>query len=225
MIIEPVGDNPLKNQDMENETRKDYWDKIYLTRKSEELSWTQENPKTSLDFIHSFNLSTHASIIDVGGGDSRFVDRLIDEGFDDITVLDISYQALKRAKERLGQRGKKINWVVSDITEFKTEKTFDLWHDRATFHFLTKGEEISKYLEIANSNIKDNGFLTIGSFSENGPTKCSGFDITQYSETTMTNRLNMFFEKIRCITVDHKTPYDTIQNFIFCNFRKIQTAS
>ncbi len=128
---------------MIDETRKEHWEKIYLTKQPNEMSWTQENPKTSLDFIHSFNLPRQASIIDVGGGDSKLVDRLIDEGFEDITVLDISEQALKRAQERLGDKSKKIKWVVSDITEFETGKVYDLWHDRATFHFLTTAAQIN----------------------------------------------------------------------------------
>src|SRR5258708_3989791 len=136
---------------MENETRKDHWERIYLTKQPNELSWTQENPKTSLDFIHRFNLPKQASIIDIGGGDSRLADKLIDEGFEDITVLDISAKGLTRAKERLGEKAKKIKWVVSDIMEFKTEKTYDLWHDRATFHFLTTVDEINKYLERAKN--------------------------------------------------------------------------
>jgi ubiquinone/menaquinone biosynthesis C-methylase UbiE len=156
----------------------------------------------------------------VGGGDSKLVDRLLDEGYEDITVLDISEQALQRAKERLGDRAKKINWVVADVTEFKTEKTFDLWHDRATFHFMTTIDQINEYLERAKKNLKDNGFLTIGTFSENGPKKCSGLEIKQYSEQTLQDQLKKGFNKIKCIIEDHRTPLDTLQNFLFCSFRR-----
>ncbi|MEO5600854.1 MAG: class I SAM-dependent methyltransferase [Cyclobacteriaceae bacterium] len=206
---------------MNNETKKDHWDKIYSTKKPSEVSWTQENPKTSLDFIHSFNLPKSASIIDIGGGDSRLVDKLVEEGFEDITVLDISEQALKKAKDRLGDKGKKVNWVVADITEFTTDKKFDLWHDRATFHFMTTVDQISKYLERAKNNLRDNGLLTIGTFSENGPKKCSGLEIKQYSETTLQEQLKKAFKKLKCITEDHRTPFNTLQNFLFCSFKRL----
>lgn len=210
-----------KNIPMKNEEIKNHWEKIYSTKQPNEVSWTQENPKTSLDFIHSFNLPRQASIIDIGGGDSKLVDKLINEGFEDITVLDISEHALLRTKERLGEMGKKVKWVVSDITEFKTEKTFDLWHDRATFHFLTTIDQINKYLERAKKNIKDNGFLTIGTFSKNGPKKCSGLEIKQYSEETLQDQLKKGFKKIKCVTEDHRTPFDTLQNFLFCSFKRL----
>ncbi len=206
---------------MNNETKKDHWDKIYSTKKPSEVSWTQENPKTSLDFIHSFNLPKSASIIDIGGGDSRLVDKLVEEGFEDITVLDISEQALKKAKDRLGDKGKKVNWVVADITEFTTDKKFDLWHDRATFHFMTTVDQISKYLERAKNNLRDNGLLIIGTFSENGPKKCSGLEIKQYSETTLQEQLKKAFKKLKCITEDHRTPFNTLQNFLFCSFKRL----
>ena len=205
---------------MENKTRKDHWEKIYATKRPEEVSWTQENPKTSLDFIRSFNLPPQASIIDIGGGDSNLVDNLINDGFENITVLDISEHALKRAKERLGDKAKNVSWVVSDITEFKTEKTFDVWHDRATFHFLTTTDQISKYLARVKKNLKGNGFLIIGTFSEKGPDKCSGLEIKKYSEGSLQGQLKGEFKKIKCITEDHKTPFNTLQNFLFCSFKR-----
>jgi len=175
-----------------------YWDKIYSSKQPNEISWTQEVPKTSLDFIRSFGLSKTAKIIDIGGGDSKLVDYLLDEGFENITVLDISPKALDKAKERLGDRAEKINWIISDITEFKPNTTFDVWHDRATFHFLTTGEQVAKYMETARSSVS--GFLTIGTFSDNGPEKCSGLQIKQYSEEKLTAELQNGFDKIRCIT-------------------------
>ncbi|CAN5366372.1 class I SAM-dependent methyltransferase [soil metagenome] len=205
---------------MNNEANREHWDKIYLTKKPSEVSWTQENPKISLDFIHSFNLAKSASIIDIGGGDSRLVDKLVEEGFEDITVLDISEQALKKAKDRLGKKGGKVKWVVADITEFKTEKKFDLWHDRATFHFMISLEQISQYLEIAEHSLRDNGLLTIGTFSESGPKICSGLEVKQYSETTLQHQLEKGFKKLKCVMEDHKTPFETLQNFLFCSFRR-----
>jgi len=195
-----------------------YWDKIYTIKQPDEVSWTQEIPQTSLDFIHSFGLKKTAKIIDIGGGDSKLVDFLIAEGFENITVLDISVKALERAKQRLGSKSKTVNWVVSDITEFQPDRVFDVWHDRATFHFLTTSEQVEKYMDAARKSVS--GYLTIGTFSENGPEKCSGLAIKQYSEETLTTELQNGFNKLRCVTEDHITPFDTTQNFLFCSFKR-----
>jgi len=202
---------------MKNE-KKNHWEKVYETKQPNEVSWTQGIPQTSLDFIHSFKLPKSAKIIDVGGGDSRLVDFLIDEGFENITVLDISDKALERAKKRLGKKAKNVNWVVSDVTDYEPETYFDVWHDRATFHFLTTTEEISAYINLARKAVK--GFMTIGTFSENGPQKCSGLNIKQYSELELQEQLDGGFEKIKCITEDHQTPFGTTQNFLFCSFKR-----
>lgn len=202
---------------MDKQTQ-NHWDHVYKTKEPNSVSWTQEVPKTSLDFIHSFGLTKTAKIIDIGGGDSKLVDYLLDEGFENITVLDISSIALSKAKNRLGDRAEKINWVVSDITEFQPATTFDVWHDRATFHFLTTNEQIEKYLATAKNSVS--GFLTIGTFSENGPEKCSGLKIRQYSEDKLIAELQNGFTKLHCITEDHITPFETTQNFLFCSFKK-----
>lgn len=199
---------------------KEHWEKIYSTKTPQEVSWTQEIPETSLGFIHSFNLRKDAAIIDVGGGESRFVDFLLDEGFTNITVLDISEEALKKTQQRLGERASAVKWIVSDVVEFKPLQKFDAWHDRATFHFLTTPEQIERYIEIAAQSLKDNGFMAIGTFSENGPTKCSGLTIKQYTEQQMEKTLTYYFKKIRCITENHLTPFHTIQNFLFCSFKR-----
>jgi hypothetical protein len=201
-----------------NITRKNHWETVYETKNPDQVSWTQEVPKTSLDFIHSFGLAKTAKIIDIGGGDSKLVDYLLDEGFENITVLDISAIALNKAKQRLGHKAKKVNWVVSDITEFKPNTTFDVWHDRATFHFLTTAEQIATYTNIARHAVT--GYLTIGTFSNNGPQKCSGLDIKQYNEETLATELQNGFCKLRCVLEDHTTPFNTTQNFLFCSFKR-----
>ena len=117
--------------------RKKHWETVYETKNPDQVSWTQEIPKTSLEFIRSFKLNKKAKIIDIGGGDSKLVDYLLKEGYNNITVLDISEKAIAKAKKRLGEKASKVNWIVSDITEFKPHSSFDVWHDRATFHFLT----------------------------------------------------------------------------------------
>ncbi|MDE3235871.1 MAG: class I SAM-dependent methyltransferase [Bacteroidota bacterium] len=199
-----------------------HWDSIYATKNAEQVSWTQYKPATSLQFIHSFNVNKQAKIIDIGGGDSRLVDYLIDEGFENLTVLDISSTALEKAKQRLGEKADKVHWIVSDVKEFKPEDSFDIWHDRAAFHFLTTSEEIEQYLSVASKAVK--GYLTIGTFSDNGPDKCSGLPVKQYSEKALTQELEKAFAKIRCITEDHVTPFHTIQNFLFCSFKKVEVA-
>jgi len=201
-------------------TIKEHWERIYSTKTSQEVSWTQAIPEASLGFIHSFNLQKGAAIIDVGGGESHFVDFLLDEGFTNITVLDISEEALTKTQLRLGERASLVKWIVSDIVEFKPIQKFDVWHDRATFHFLTTPEQIERYIEIAAQSLMDNGFMAIGTFSENGPTKCSGLTIKQYTEQQMERTLMYYFKKIRCITEDHITPFHTIQNFLFCSFKR-----
>lgn len=201
-----------------NHQNKAHWETVYETKSPEQVSWTQEVPKTSLDFIASFGATKDSKIIDIGGGDSKLVDYLLDNGFENITVLDISANALDRAKNRLGDKAKKVNWVVSDITAFEPNTTYDIWHDRATFHFLTTAEQVEKYMDTAKKSVT--GFMTIGTFSENGPTKCSGLEIKQYSEQTLTNELQNGFDKIKCVTEDHITPFNTTQNFLFCSFKR-----
>ncbi|HYF01997.1 MAG TPA: class I SAM-dependent methyltransferase [Patescibacteria group bacterium] len=198
----------------------EHWNRIYSTKQPNEVSWTQDVPKTSLEFIGSFNLSKDARIIDIGGGDSKLVDFLINEGFTNLTVLDISENALERAKARLGTKANLVRWVVSDVTEFTPETRYDVWHDRAAFHFLTTEGQIQKYLSIAREAVHNNGFVTIGTFSTDGAKKCSGLDVKQYDEVTLTEELKKGFEKIRCITEDHITPFNTKQNFLFCSFKR-----
>jgi SAM-dependent methyltransferase len=202
---------------MKLDSRK-HWETVYENKNPDQVSWTQEKPETSLEFIHSFGLKKTAKIIDIGGGDSKLVDYLLDAGFENISVLDISAKALEKAKNRLGERANKVNWIASDISEFKPNMTFDLWHDRATFHFLTTPDQIKKYMILARKSV--NGFLTIGTFSQDGPNKCSGLEIKQYNEQQLTSELKNGFDKIKCVTRDHLTPFGTAQNFLFCSFKR-----
>lgn len=209
---------------MEHLDRKKHWENIYQTKDLKDVSWYQPTPTTSLDFLKQFSIPTTAKIIDIGGGDSFLVDHLLDLGYTDLTVLDISSASLERAKQRLGDRSTKVKWIVADAATFKPTEQYDFWHDRAAFHFLTQEQEITSYIDTIQKSIKPTGVLVIGTFSEEGPKKCSGIEIKQYSETTMTDRLKKFFEKVKCIKVDHTTPFNTIQNFIFCSFKKLATA-
>ncbi len=200
------------------ENRKEHWEKVYATKLPHEVSWTQELPKTSLDFVHSFHLPKTASIIDVGGGDSRLVDYLLNEGYENVSVLDISEHAIEKAKQRLGAKAAKVNWIVSDVVEFRPTTLYDCWHDRATFHFLTSTSDINTYLNTARQAVS--GFMVIGTFSDKGPKKCSMLEVHQYTEEELQQQLTNGFEKLKCITEDHTTPFNTTQNFLFCSFRR-----
>ena len=200
-----------------NLDRKKHWETVYSTKSPNEVSWTQEIPQTSLDFIQSFSLDKNANIIDIGGGDSKFVDYLLDQGFKNITVLDISEKALEKAKIRLGENAKNVTWIVSDILDFEPTKIYNLWHDRAAFHFLKTEDEIGKYKAIVEKSV--DGFLIMATFSENGPLKCSGLEISQYSEEKLTSTFKNYFEKIDSVLEDHETPFGTTQNFLFCSFK------
>ncbi len=200
------------------ESRKQHWETVYETKTPDQVSWTQEKPEESLKFIHDLGLDKDASIIDIGGGDSKLVDFLLADGYSDVTVLDISGKAIERAKKRLGMLANKVTWIESDINDFVPSRTYSIWHDRAAFHFLTSTEEQERYVKLVNSSVTD--FLVIGTFSEDGPLKCSGLEIQQYSESSMVDQFRGF-EKIKCENENHLTPFDTIQNFIFCSFKKL----
>ena len=197
---------------------KDHWEAVYQKNEPGKTSWAQPIPKTSLEFIHSFNLPKNARIIDIGGGDSKLVDYLLEEGYQDITVLDISETAIEHAKERLGQKAGAVTWIVSDILNFNPAGKYDCWHDRATFHFLTSEAQRHAYTGIARSAVS--GYLTIGTFADNGPEKCSGLVVKQYSAAALTREFELGFEKIKCIQDDHITPAGVVQHFTFCSFKK-----
>ncbi len=202
------------------ESRKEHWEKVFETKSEEEVSWFQPYPKTSVEFFELFNLPTNANIIDIGAGDGHLVDVFLDKGYQNIYVLDISSKALERAKVRLAEKQARVNWIVSDVTDFKPKVKFNFWHDRAAFHFLTTEEQVEKYVSIAKDAIVEGGYLVLGTFSDKGPVKCSGLEIKQYTEASMSAQFQKYFERIKCIEEDHTTPFNTTQNFLFCSFRR-----
>lgn len=201
-------------------TRKQHWETIYSTKKLEEVSWYQPKPEFSLDLLNEYGCKPTDAIIDIGGGDSFLVDFLVKERFEALSVLDISENALLRAQNRLGTAADKVDWIVSDITEFKPKKQYDFWHDRAVFHFLTQPKDIKLYAENAAKSIKSAGVMIVGTFSEDGPLKCSGIEIKQYNEATMKTVFENDFEHLECREHVHTTPAQTQQHFIFCVFRR-----
>ncbi|GAO45346.1 class I SAM-dependent methyltransferase [Flavihumibacter petaseus] len=199
---------------------KRHWEQVFAAKGENEVSWFQPYPKTSIEFLELFNLPRDANIIDIGGGDSHLVDVLVEKGYNNIYVLDISANALEKAKARLCEKAAKVNWIVSDIIDFKPPVKFDFWHDRAAFHFLTTEARINQYVSVAEAAIKQDGYLILGTFSETGPTKCSGLEIKQYSQASMSHTFERSFERIKCIEEVHLTPFNTTQNFLFCSFQK-----
>ena len=200
--------------------KQQHWDKVFATKQETEVSWYQQKPQTSINFFIENNISKEDKIIDIGGGDSYLIDNLLEMGYHNLFLLDISVNAIERIKNRLGTKSEKVTFIVSDILDFNPETTFDVWHDRASFHFLTSENDISIYKKLILNSIASNGFLFLGTFSENGPLKCSGLAISQYSEAKFETIFSSDFVKINCFEENHQTPFDTTQNFIFCTFKK-----
>jgi 2-polyprenyl-3-methyl-5-hydroxy-6-metoxy-1,4-benzoquinol methylase len=201
-------------------SKKEHWEKVFSTKQETEVSWYQQKPQTSINFFIENKIPKDAKIIDIGGGDSYLIDNLLELGYTNLFLLDISENAIERIKKRLGTKVSNVTFIVSDVVNFEPKTTFDVWHDRASFHFLTNKEEITKYHSLVSKTLNSNGFLFIGTFSENGPLKCSGLEITQYSEDKFESIFGSDFNKINCFEENHQTPFDTLQNFIFCTFKK-----
>ena len=197
-----------------------HWENVFSQKKQNEVSWYQSVPKTSIEFIEMSNIPKTANVIDIGSGNSYFIDYLVDQGYENIYALDISQQALERLQQRLGDRASKVNWIVVDVIDFKPKVKFDYWHDRAAFHFLSDRKDIDKYIQLTSNYIANGGKMMVGTFSDNGPLKCSGLNITQYSKEALAELFSIYFRKIKCIEEKHSTPFETFQNFTFCSFLK-----
>jgi 2-polyprenyl-3-methyl-5-hydroxy-6-metoxy-1,4-benzoquinol methylase len=205
---------------MENFDRKQHWEKIYQTKPLQEVSWYQPKPETSLNLITGSFLPKEANIIDIGGGDSLLSDHLLELGYSHLTVLDISSAAIERAKKRLGPDAEKVNWIEADVAAFAPQKTYDLWHDRAAFHFLREEKDIKNYIQAVNSGVKPGGYLIIGTFGPAGPLKCSGIEIKQYSQEEITALFAENFVTETCMYVDHTTLSGGNQQFTFCRLKR-----
>jgi SAM-dependent methyltransferase len=205
---------------------KHHWETIYETKQSHEMSWTQDEPTQVLRIIENLNLGKNARIIDVGGGESKLADFLLEHGYTDITVLDISAAAIKRAKQRLGKKADLVKWIVTDILEFEPAEPFDIWHDRAAFHFQVSSDSVSRYMQVARLGLVTGGFAIMGTFSKEGPTQCSGLDIQQYDERSLQQLFESSgFESLDYIKEDHVTPRGKVQHFIYGVFKRTETFS
>jgi SAM-dependent methyltransferase len=200
--------------------RRGHWERIYGDRKPDEVSWFQETPQLSLELIRQSGIPKSGSLIDVGGGASRLVDHLLDLDFARISVLDISPRALNHARERLGARAKQVNWIEADITTYVSAETYDLWHDRAVFHFLAEESDREKYVDCVMRSLKRGGTLILSSFAPDGPATCSGLTVRRYDANLVRNELGSEFELMSEIGESHVTPWKTVQKFAHFLFNR-----
>lgn len=201
--------------------KSEYWNDIYKKKDELHQSWFQEKPEKSLEMIDELKLGNNSSIIDIGGGESRLVDYLLERRFSDITLLDISNESLEKTKQRLGPKAKDVKFITSDVTTFTPSQKYDLWHDRAAFHFLTDLKDVEKYLTIAHKALNTGGSLIVSTFSKSGPDKCSGLTISKYSQEDLKKVFGKFFQNTRCFETTHTTPWGANQDFVYCSFKKL----
>jgi len=201
------------------EDMKTHWQKIHTENKPGEVSWHQTLPSVSLRLIQNTKIGKDQRIIDVGGGASTLVDHLLDAGFQKLTVLDISSMSLQRAKERIGERARQVDWVEADVRRYQSKHPFSLWHDRAVFHFLTQESDRQRYRQTLKNTLAPRGHLIIATFAIGGPSKCSGLEIVQYDADTLCKCFGEGFELISAETEVHHTPWDAQQKFIYCHFQ------
>ena len=206
---------------MNDASSKAHWENVYTTKGENEVSWFQESPAPSLELMDLAQLTPKSAIVDIGGGASRLVDSLIARGFQNVTVLDLSESALVSAKARLGDQADNVKWVVADVTTWEPPQTYDLWHDRAAFHFLTDDAARSAYVDRLRRALKPTGRVIIGTFARNGPERCSGLPVTRHDAVSLAATLGPEFELIDTRPHQHVTPWGATQQFQFSTFRRV----
>ncbi|EJJ29165.1 class I SAM-dependent methyltransferase [Rhizobium sp. CF142] len=200
--------------------RKLHWENVYSTKGETDVSWFQESPAPSLELIHLAQAKQSDAIVDIGGGASRLVDGLLAEGFGDVTVLDLSEAALDTARKRLGAKGDEVTWIAADATLWKPPRAYDIWHDRAAFHFLTDKAQQAAYIERLKRGLKIGGHLIMGTFALDGPEKCSGLPVARHSSDSLADLLGAGFKLIDSRRHDHSTPWESVQKFQFSTFKR-----
>jgi SAM-dependent methyltransferase len=195
--------------------REKHWDGVYSSKASTEVSWYQEVPVKSLDLIGASGVSLNAPIIDVGGGASTLVDHLLDAGYADLTVLDLSETAFDHSRKRLGGRADFVNWIVSDVVHFEPQRSYQLWHDRAVLHFLTDATDRERYVGVLGRALAPGGYAVIATFGPEGPLKCSGLEIRRYTVRMMEELLGAAFELHSHEIENHQTPTGATQQFLY----------
>ena len=201
-------------------TRKQHWERVYKKNKPDELGWYQDYPEMSLKLITATRVGLDGNIIDVGGGTSKLAGILLDKGYMRLTVLDISGSSIERAKVNLGEKSKQIVWIEADVTKFNFTECFDIWHDRAVFHFLTDANDRRRYVDSLNQGLIPGGHLIISTFGLKGPPKCSGLNVVRYSAETLQKEFGDNFVMIEAFAETHDTPSKVQQNFVYCRFNK-----
>lgn len=198
-----------------------FWNSVYETKAEDAVSWYQETPTHSLETILSLNLPTDVEIIDIGGGQSKLSECLYEKTYRNLTVLDISQTALSKLKESLDKKypENQIDTISSNIVETNFSKLFNVWHDRAVFHFLTSANDQARYVDLLTNALKPNGYFLIYTFSKSGPTKCSGLEICQYEKEDLVEKFSSL-KLIKSSEIEHPTPFGTVQKFTFCLFKK-----
>ena len=202
------------------QNRKDHWERVYQKQSPAEVGWYQAYPERSLELINNTSKGTDCRIIDVGGGTSKLSEHLLDQGYTKLTVLDISDNSINKAKSQLGEKSSSVTWIAADITKYRFKEQYDVWHDRAVFHFLTKTDDRKRYINSLNQALKLNGHLIMATFSLNSPPKCSGLPVVRYSPESLHYELGNNFNLVKSYTENHVTPSGVSQNFIFCHFVK-----
>ena len=200
--------------------KQQHWDRVYSEKQPIEVSWYEPMPQVSLELIKDFGLPKDAAIIDIGGGDSFLAEFLVSLGYTNVSVVDISEKAIERAKKRMCEKAVEITWIVADVSDFQPKAQYDLWHDRATFHFLTTSDKKEKYLQTMRNSVKSGGYVIMATFSDKGPEKCSGLEVQRYSVGEMQQVFATDFNMLSGKNVEHKTPSGATQNFSFCSFQK-----
>ena len=205
---------------MQNESRQAHWQNLYTKKRENEVSWFEENPAPSLELIAQVGATPASAIIDIGGGASRLVDNLIDRDFEDVTVLDLSEAALEAAKARLGSRAAQVHWIVADATVWEPLKAYDIWHDRAAFHFLTDDRDRVAYVTRLERALKVGGYAIIATFALDGPERCSGLSVVRYDPASLGQTLGPSFQLVDTRRHSHATPWGSDQSFQFSVFRR-----
>jgi SAM-dependent methyltransferase len=200
--------------------RKEHWEEVYRNTSEINVSWCQDDPRLSLELIGAFAPMEGGRIIDVGGGASVLVDGLLRLPFERIAVLDISETALSKARSRLGLRACLVDWVTADLTSIESLGTFDIWHDRAVFHFLTEAADRRKYVELAHRTVQQGGHLIIATFADDGPRRCSDLDVCRYNARTLGAELGEGFSLVRESGETHTTPWGSTQAFFYGVFQR-----
>lgn len=200
--------------------RQSHWQNVYLNKGEREVSWTQADPQPSLGLIEKFARDRNAAIVDIGGGASRLVDTLLARGFAAITVLDVSEAALQSVKARLGENAASVRWIAADATDWQPPESFDIWHDRAAFHFLVEEKDRAAYLDRLHAGVKPGGHAIIATFAPDGPEKCSGLPVRRYSPESLGKTIGSAFDLVEHRLHRHITPWGAVQSFQFSVLRR-----